>query len=75
MLEKKELEKLLGNAINEKLSVMERRLESLEQEFSNLKEDSKITRCAVNLVLDWAENASIQTVPLHQRETKDDTLS
>ena len=53
---------------------MERRLENLEQEFANLQEDSEVTRFGVNLLLDWAEDASIQTVPIHSRKEKDDTF-
>ncbi len=72
MLDKKELEKILENTIHEKLSDMERRLESLEHEFSKLQEDSEITRLGVNLLLDWAEDTSIQRVPIYSRKEKDD---
>ena len=72
MLDKKELEKILENTIHEKLSDMERRLESLEHEFSKLQEDSEITRFGVNLLLDWAEDTSIQSVPIYSRKEKDD---
>ena len=72
MLDKKELVKILENTIHEKLSDMERRLESLEHEFSKLQEDSEITRLGVNLLLDWAEDTSIQRVPIYSRKEKDD---
>lgn len=76
-MEKKELQKIyqhLQTTMNEKLSDMERRLENLEQDFANLQEDSEVTRFSVNLLLDWAEDASIKTVPIHSRKEKDDAL-
>ena len=68
MSENKQVQKM----INERLSDMERRLESLEQEFANLQEESEVTRFGVNLLLDWAEDASIQNVPIHSQKEKDD---
>ena len=65
-----EIEKM----IHERLFDIGHRLEGLEHEFCNLQEDSEIIRFAVNLLLDWADDASIQTWPLHQRKTKDDSL-
>ena len=73
MLENKYMQEI-EKMINEKFSDMERRLENLEQDFANLQEDSEITRFGVNLLLDWAEDASIQTVPIHSRKEKDDML-
>ncbi len=66
--------KQMEHTINEKLSEMGRRLENLEQEFANLQEDSKISRTAVNLLLDWADDSSIQTAPIHRRKQKDETF-
>ncbi len=73
MLENKYMQEI-EKMINKRLSDMERRLENLEQEFANLQEDSEVTRFGVNLLLDWAEDASIQTVPIHSRKEKDDTF-
>lgn len=53
---------------NEKLLEIEQRLESLEQELANLQEDSEVTRFAVNLLLDWADDPGIHKVPVHGRK-------
>ena len=74
MQENKQIQEI-EKIIHEKLSDIQRRLESLEQGFSNLQEYAEITRVSVNLLLDWADDASIQTVPLHERKRKDDSLS
>ena len=74
MQENKQIQEI-EKMVNERLSDIERRLESLEQGFSNLQEHAEITRVSVNLLLDWAEDASIQPVSLHQRKTKDDSPS
>ena len=74
MTENKQIQEI-EKIIHEKLSDIQRRLESLEQGFSNLQEHAEITRVSVNLLLDWAEDASIQPVPLHERIRKDDSLS
>lgn len=72
MQENKSMQEI-ENMINERLSDIGHRLESLEHELCNLQEDSEITRFAVNLLLDWAEDSSVQTVPLYRRKTKDDS--
>lgn len=72
MTENKQIQEI-EKMVNERLSDIERRLESLEQEFANLQQDSEITRFGVNLLLDWAEDASIQNVPIHSQKEKDDS--
>ena len=59
--------------LNEKVQEIELSIKALEKEVAILKENCEINRVSVNLLLDWAEDASIQTVPLHQRKTKDDS--
>ena len=73
MAENKQIQEF-EKMINEKLSDMQRRLESFEQGFSNLQEHAQVTRVSVNLLLDWADDASIQTVSLHERKRKDNSL-
>ena len=54
--------------INERLDSMDARLESMDARLSNLEEDSKITRNAVNTLLDWAEEAQVQVkIPLFKK--------
>ena len=54
--------------INERLDSMDARLDSMDARLSNLEEDSKITRNAVNTLLDWAEKAQVQVkIPLFKK--------
>ena len=54
--------------INERLDSMDARLDSMDARLSNLEEDSKITRNAVNTLLDWAEEAQVQVkIPLFKK--------
>ena len=39
----------------------------MKEDMSIVKEDSNITRTAVNKLLDWADDASIQIVPLFKK--------
>ena len=70
--------------INQRLDTIDQRLGRLEDDVSTLKEDvtvlkddvsilkedSVITRNGVNTILDWADDASIQVVPLFGRKAK-----
>lgn len=56
--------------INEHLDSMDSRLDSIEERLSNVEEDTKITRSAVNELLEWADDASVQAVPLFKRKAK-----
>ena len=54
--------------INERLDSMDQRLDSMDARLSNLEEDSKITRSAVNTLLDWAEDAQTEVkTPLYKK--------
>ena len=44
-----------------------RRIKPVMAYLSIVKEDSNITRTAVNKLLDWADDASIQIVPLFKK--------
>lgn len=63
--------------INERLDSMDGRLDSvdsrldfIEERLSNVEEDTKITRSAVNNLLEWADDASVQAVPIFRRKAK-----
>ena len=58
----KELEQLV--------SEMRQQLGVLQQEIENIKEYCEITRESVNMILEWADDASIQNVPLLNRKSK-----
>ena len=49
---------------------MESKLNQLQEDVEILKEDTKVTRGAVNQLLDWADDASIQVVPLFNKKIK-----
>lgn len=54
--------------INERLDSVDARLDSIDERLSNLEEDSKVTRSAVNTLLDWAEQAQLEVkIPLYKK--------
>lgn len=58
------------DSVDSRLDSMEDRLDSIDERLSNVEEDTKITRSAVNELLEWADDASIQVVPLFKRRAK-----
>lgn len=58
------------DSMDGRLDSMEDRLDSIDERLSNVEEDTKITRSAVNELLEWADDASIQVVPLFKRRAK-----
>ena len=69
MLDKNDLQAIaeLLKPIKNWLDSMDKRLDSIDERLSNVEEDTKITRSAVNTILEWAEDASIQEVPLFKK--------
>lgn len=55
------------DSVDKRLDTVDSRLDSIDERLSNVEEDTKITRSAVNNLLDWAEDSSIQAVPLFKR--------
>lgn len=56
------------DSMDARLDSMDARLDSMDARLSNLEEDSKITRNAVNTLLDWAEKAQVQVkIPLFKK--------
>ncbi|NLG92830.1 MAG: hypothetical protein GX485_04630 [Clostridiales bacterium] len=53
--------------VEERLSSMEERFSNVEEQLAEVQEDTKITRTAVNTMLDWAEDPSIQATPLFKK--------
>lgn len=50
-----------------KLNPVNARLDSIDGRLSNLEEDSTVTRNAVNILLDWAEQAQLEIkIPLYK---------
>ena len=63
MLDEKDLQ-----AIAELLKPMNEKLEKMQEDINELKEDSAVTRNAVNRLLEWAEDASVQVkIPLFKK--------
>jgi len=50
-----------------RLNTVGDKLNSIDERLSNVEEDTKITRNAVNDLLEWADDASIQDVPLFKK--------
>lgn len=54
--------------INKRLDSVDARLDSIDERLSNVAEDSKVTRSAVNTLLDWAEQAQLEVkIPLYKK--------
>lgn len=58
------------DSVDGRLNSVDSRLDSIEERLSNVEEDTKITRSAVNELLEWADDASVQAVPLFKRKAK-----
>ena len=66
MLDKNDLQ-AIAQLMDEKLMPVNERLDSIDKRLSDVKEDTKITRNAVNDLIEWADDASIQIVPLFKK--------
>lgn len=66
MLDKNDLQ-AIAQLMDEKLKPVNERLDSIDKRLSDVKEDTKITRNAVNDLIEWADDASIQIVPLFKK--------
>ena len=54
--------------VDARLDKVDARLDGMDARLSNLEEDSKITRSAVNTLLEWAEQAQVEVrVPLYKK--------
>jgi hypothetical protein len=56
------------SSIDERFSGIDERLSHVEAQLAEIKEDTETTRGAVNTLLEWADDASIQVVPLLHRK-------
>lgn len=59
--------------INKRLDGMESRLDSLEETIAEIKEDTAVTRTAVNALIEWADSVAVVThvrFPVRQRKAK-----
>jgi len=55
------------NSMEKRLGSIDERLDKMQNGIEILKDDSKVTHNAVNNLLDWAEDASIQITPLFKK--------
>ena len=56
------------DSVDARLNSVDARLDSMDARLSRLEEDSKITRNAVNNLLDWAEQAQVEVkIPLYKK--------
>lgn len=56
--------------VEDRLVNVEDHLTNVEDRLVNVEEDTRITRNSVNQLLDWADDASIQVIPLFNRKAK-----
>ena len=64
-MNEKELLQAISQIMDEKLTPINKRLEKIENDIEELKEDSKVTRAATNTLVAWAEKASVEVkIPL-----------
>lgn len=47
--------------IDEKMQSMDDKIQSMDDKIESIKEDSEITRSAVNSLIEWAENVGVIT--------------
>ena len=67
MLDRNDLQ-AIAQLMDMKLQPINKRLDSIDERLSNLEEDSKVTRSAVNTLLDWAEQAQLEVkIPLYKK--------
>lgn len=66
MLDKNDLQ-AIAQLMDEKLQPVNERLDSIDKRLSIVGEDTKITRNAVNDLIELADDASIQIVPLFKK--------
>ena len=65
-----DLIKLELKPVNERLDKVDERLNKIEADLAQVKEDTAIMRRAVNTILDRADDASIQVIPVFNRKSK-----
>ena len=53
-----------------RLDKVEKRLDKVDGDIEALKENTTVTRDVVNTILNWAEDASIQVIPLFGKKVK-----
>ena len=67
-MNEKELLQAISQIMDEKLTPINKRLEKIENDIEELKEDSKVTRAATNTLVAWAEKASGEVkIPLFDK--------
>lgn len=76
MLDKNDLQ-AIAEMMDTKLKPIQKDITGIKQDITEIKErltaveeDTKVTRTAVNTILDWADDASIQVIPLFNRKAK-----
>lgn len=52
------------DSIESKIEKIQENIEEIKDDIEEIKEESKITRMSVNKLLDWADDASIQQIPI-----------
>ena len=56
--------------VEDHLTGVEDHLAGVEDRLTAVEEDTRVTRAAVNSLLEWADDASIQVIPLFKKKAK-----
>lgn len=56
------------DSIEKQLDSIDKRIITVEKQLSEMQENTQVTRGAVNTLLEWADDASVQAVPLLHRK-------
>lgn len=56
------------NKVDERLDTIDERLDTIDERLDTIEENTTITREAVNTLIELADDASIQIVPLFRRK-------
>lgn len=67
-MNEKELLQAISQIMDEKLTPINKRLEKIENDIEELKENTEVTRAATNTLVAWAEKASVEVkIPLFDK--------
>lgn len=55
------------DTVDSRFDAVDKRLDSIDERLSNVEENTKVTREAVNALLEWADDSSIQEYPIFKK--------
>lgn len=55
------------DGIDSRLDGIDSRLDAMQEDIDIIKEDGQVTRTSVNKLIEWADDATIQVIPLFNK--------